>query len=89
MRTIQVGICVLIAFAVLAFGGAEAWGEAILEIGAAVLLVLWGGDCCSPGATRDSLELALPTRARPRRICGLASNAWAFRVPLRHQDGAT
>ena len=42
MRTIQVGICVLIAFAVLAFGGAEAWGEAILEIGAAVLLVLWG-----------------------------------------------
>jgi O-antigen ligase len=42
MRTIQVGICVLIAFAVLAFGGAEPWGEAILEIGAAVLLVAWG-----------------------------------------------
>jgi O-antigen ligase len=42
VRTIQVGICVLIAFAVLAFGGAEPWGEAILEIGAAVLLVLWG-----------------------------------------------
>ena len=32
----------MIAFAVLAFGGAEPWGEAILEIGAAVLLVLWG-----------------------------------------------
>ena len=33
----------MIAFTVLAFGGAEPWGEAILEIGAAVLLVLWGG----------------------------------------------
>jgi O-antigen ligase len=43
VRTIQAGICVLITFAVLAFGGAEPWGEAILEIGAAVLLVLWGG----------------------------------------------
>ena len=32
----------MITFAVLAFGGAEPWGEAILEIGAAVLLVLWG-----------------------------------------------
>jgi O-antigen ligase len=42
VKTIQVGICLLIAFAVLAFGGAEPWGEAILEIGAAVLLVLWG-----------------------------------------------
>jgi O-antigen ligase len=42
MRTIQVGICLLIAFAILAFGGAEPWGEAILEIGAAVLLVIWG-----------------------------------------------
>ncbi len=42
MRTIQAGICVLITFAVLAFGGAEPWGEAILEIGAAVLLVFWG-----------------------------------------------
>jgi O-antigen ligase len=42
VRAIQVGICILIAFAVLAFGGAEPWGEAILEIGAAALLVLWG-----------------------------------------------
>jgi O-antigen ligase len=42
VKTIQVGICLLIAFAVLAFGGAEPWGEAILEVGAAVTLVLWG-----------------------------------------------
>ena len=33
----------MITFGVLAFGGAEPWGEAILEIGAAVLLVFWGG----------------------------------------------
>jgi O-antigen ligase len=42
MRAIRVGICILIAFAVLAFGGVEPWGEAILEIGAAALFAFWG-----------------------------------------------
>lgn len=42
MRAIRAGICILIAFAVLAFGGVEPWGEGILEIGAAALFVLWG-----------------------------------------------
>lgn len=42
MKAIRIGICVLIAFAVLAFGGVEPWGAAILEIGAAALLVAWG-----------------------------------------------
>jgi O-antigen ligase len=35
------GICILVAFAVLAHGGVEPWSEAVLEIGAAVLLLLW------------------------------------------------
>ncbi|MGC2330313.1 MAG: O-antigen ligase family protein [Candidatus Acidiferrales bacterium] len=42
MKAIRAGICVLIGFAVLSFGGVEPWGEAILEIGAAALFVLWG-----------------------------------------------
>jgi hypothetical protein len=41
MKTIRLGICILIVFAVLSFGGVEPWGQAILEIGAATLFVLW------------------------------------------------
>jgi O-antigen ligase len=42
MKAIRVGICLLVAFAVLSFGGVELWGAAILEIGAAILFLLWG-----------------------------------------------
>ncbi len=42
MKAIRVGICTLVAFSVLSFGGVEPWGQAILEIGAATLFVLWG-----------------------------------------------
>jgi len=38
---LRTGICVLAAFAVLAHGAVEPWSEAVLEIGAAVLLLLW------------------------------------------------
>ena len=41
MRAIRVGICALVTFAVLAHGAVEPWSEAVLEIGAAVLLLLW------------------------------------------------
>ncbi len=41
MRSIRTGICVLVAFAVLAHGAVEPWSEGILEIGAAVLLFVW------------------------------------------------
>jgi O-antigen ligase len=41
MRFFRVGICCLLAFAVLSFGGVEEWSQAVLEVGAAVLLVLW------------------------------------------------
>lgn len=43
MKAIRVGICVLLAFSVLAHGCVEPWSEAVLEIGAALLGVLWGG----------------------------------------------
>lgn len=42
MKAIQVGILMVVTFAVLAFGGVEPWGEAILEIGAVAVFVLWG-----------------------------------------------
>jgi O-antigen ligase len=42
MRAIRAGICVLVAFAVLAYGGVQPWAKATLAIGAAALLVLWG-----------------------------------------------
>ena len=41
MRFFRVGICCLLAFAVLAFGAVEEWSQAVLEVGAAILLVLW------------------------------------------------
>jgi O-antigen ligase len=41
MGPIRTGICVLVAFAVLAHGAVEPWSEAVLEIGAAVLLLVW------------------------------------------------
>jgi O-antigen ligase len=41
LSLIRTGICVLVAFAVLAHGAVEAWSEAVLEIGAAVLLLVW------------------------------------------------
>lgn len=40
MKLFRIGTCVLLAFAVLAFGGVEEWSQAILEIGASLLLVL-------------------------------------------------
>ena len=42
MKAIRIGICVLLAFSVLAHGAVEPWSEAVLEIGAAVLFVWWG-----------------------------------------------
>ena len=41
MRAIRVGICVLAAFAVLAHGAVEPWSEGVLEVGAALLLLVW------------------------------------------------
>ncbi len=41
MKILRVGICVLLSFAVLAFGGVEEWSQAVLEVGFAALLVIW------------------------------------------------
>src|SRR5207302_922798 len=39
---LRIGIFILVTFAVLAHGAVEAWSEAVLEIGAAALFVVWG-----------------------------------------------
>ncbi len=41
LSVIRTGVCALAAFAVLAHGAVEPWSEAVLEIGAAVLLLVW------------------------------------------------
>jgi|SRR5579872_1407349 len=41
MTVIRVGICALVAFSVLAHGAVEPWSEAVLEAGAAALLLIW------------------------------------------------
>jgi O-antigen ligase len=41
MKVLRAGICTLIAFSVLAFGGVEVWSQSILEIGAALLFLYW------------------------------------------------
>ncbi len=41
MSFFRIGICCLLAFAVLSFGAVEEWSQAVLEVGAAVLLVVW------------------------------------------------
>jgi len=46
MRLLRIGICLLIAFSVLAFGAVEIWSESILEVGAAVLFVWWAVLIC-------------------------------------------
>jgi O-antigen ligase len=49
MKAIRVGICVLVSFAVLAHGAVEPWSEAVLEVGAAALLLLWAWQMLSDG----------------------------------------
>jgi O-antigen ligase len=41
MKTVRIGICAAIAFAVLLHGAVEGWSESIFEIGAAALLLVW------------------------------------------------
>jgi O-antigen ligase len=53
MKSIRVGLCALVAFAVIAQGTTEAWSEAVLEIGAGLLLVCW----CVTVLRAESIEL--------------------------------
>ncbi|MGA8367447.1 MAG: hypothetical protein WB716_09030, partial [Candidatus Acidiferrales bacterium] len=41
MSLVRIGLCILLAFSVLAFGAVQTWSVSLLEIGAALLLVAW------------------------------------------------
>jgi O-antigen ligase len=41
MKILRIGICVLLSFAVLAYGGVEEWSQAVVEVSFAALLVIW------------------------------------------------
>jgi len=41
MRFLRIGLCLLLAFSVLAFGAVETWSISLIEIAAALLLVAW------------------------------------------------
>ncbi len=41
MKALRAGLLLLIAFAVLSFGAVDVWSQSIVEIGAALLLVIW------------------------------------------------
>jgi O-antigen ligase len=41
MKIVRVSICCLLAFVVLSFGAVEEWSQAVLEVGAAGLLIYW------------------------------------------------
>lgn len=41
MKAIQIGLCALLAFAVLSYGAVEVWSQSIVEIAAAGLLLIW------------------------------------------------
>jgi O-antigen ligase len=41
MKFIRFGLCILIAFSILAFGTVEVWSQSLLELGAGILFLLW------------------------------------------------
>ena len=41
MRTLQIGLCAIVVFAIAAHGGVEDWARAVLETSAGLLFVLW------------------------------------------------
>src|SRR5580658_7014435 len=86
MKAIRAGLCALVAFAVLAQGTTEAWSEAVVEIGAALLLVWW----CVIVLREEPIEirgnvllwplLGLWIVAMVQSIPGLSAYAFATRI---------
>ena len=61
MTALRVGLCALIAFAVLAFGAADVWAASALEIGSAILFLYWALiEFRNPQATIRWVPLAWP-----------------------------
>ena len=41
MKLIRAGLCAIFVITVLAYGAVEVWSQAILEVGAGFLFVVW------------------------------------------------
>jgi len=63
MSFLRLGLCALISFAVLAHGGVEDWARAVLEIGAAFLLLLWALHFYFNGQEQPAFSPLLPPLA--------------------------
>jgi O-antigen ligase len=61
MKLLRVGVCALLAFAVLSFGAVEEWSQAVLAVGASVLLVYWA----VRQFLRDGEQIFLPGEIAP------------------------
>lgn len=88
MKAIRCGVCLLIAFEVLAFGGVRPFGLAILEIGAAALFLLWGvlailrGEVALHWNWLYAPLLALGLMAIAQEIFGLSIYPYATKLEL-------
>ncbi len=69
MKPVRIGICGLIAFAVVAHGGVEDWASAVLETGAVVLLLFWAIRLFS----EDAPELLVPPLVPPLMALALVA----------------
>jgi O-antigen ligase len=52
MKALRIGLCAIIGFSVLAHGVVEVWSESVLEIGAAILFVIWAIEINREGAPK-------------------------------------
>jgi O-antigen ligase len=66
MKLLRLGICALLAFAVLSFGAVEEWSQAVLAIGASLLLVFWA----LRQYLQDAEKISIPSEIVP--LCALA-----------------
>ena len=88
MRSVRLGILILVAFAILAEGAVEPWSQATLEVGAAVLFLLWGFMCIQ--ARRITIRrnwiywplLGLAGVALMQELLGLTIYPYATKVEL-------
>jgi O-antigen ligase len=76
MKFLQIGICALLVFGVAAHGGVEDWARAVLESGAALLLIAWAVRVC---ARREQQIILTPLLFPLLALILLALFQWGFR----------
>ena len=75
MKALRFGLCLLLLFGVAAHGAVEVWSESVVEIGAALLLLLW----IVLAATKSEREIEWnPLNWPLLGFCGLALIQLAF-----------